>query len=260
MPPHITTEEAKKQALPGCDVYRYSHLLYHDDLNRDFGVVRLNIEAIKAFSDSVTLSRRHALAVEQAAVKQWLSQGGFAGGLPFPWGEASRASMEYVNYEYLKIASAFELHLKARLLARNYILHEIDIKTVAYEALAAEQRDRPILKQELLSIQQYHFDGRRNYLPGLKDASLKFSWLTDKSTYRAVLGLTGQQLDIIRDYRLLRNQVHFPGDILESPNIQAFPQPIIEFLTAFINSELVGWSNDLISKYKMNYKPLAPFN
>ena len=34
MPVRITTEEAKKQSLPGFDVYRYAHLLYHDDLNR----------------------------------------------------------------------------------------------------------------------------------------------------------------------------------------------------------------------------------
>jgi hypothetical protein len=200
------------------------------------------------------------LAAEQVAVKQWLIQGGFDAGLPFPWGEATRASMEYVNYEHMKIASAFELHLKARLLARNFVLHVIDKKTAGYKVLAAEQLDRPILKQELFSIQPYHFDGRQNYLPGLKEASLKFSWLTDKPAYRNFLGLSAEQLDIIRDYRLLRNQVHFPGDILESPNIQAFPKPIIEFLTLFINSELVVWSNELISKYKMNYKPLLPFN
>lgn len=260
MPAHITTEEAKKQLLPGFDVYRYSHLLYHDDLNRDFGVVRLNVEAIKAFSDTVTIVQRHALATEQAAVKEWLAQGGFTANLPFPWGEASRASMEYVNYEHLKIASAFELHLKARLLARNYVLHEIDQKIPEYKSLAADQPNRPIEKQELIAIQPYHFDGKQNYLPGLKAGSLKFSWLTDKPAYRAALGLTDQQLDIIRDYRLLRNQVHFPGDVLEALSIQAFPRPIIEFLTEFINSEIVAWSNVLITQYNMNYKPLSPFN
>ena len=259
MPAHITTEEAKKQSLPGFDVYRYSHLLYHDDLNRDFGVVRLNVEAIKAFSDTVTIVQRHALAAEQAAVKQWLAQGGFEANLPFPWGEASRACMEYVNYEHLKIASAFELHLKARLLARNYVLHEIDAKTTGYKSLAAEQSDRPIERQELLAILPYHFDGKQNYLPGLREGSLKFSWLTDKPAYRAALGLTDPQLDIIRDYRLLRNQVHFPGDVLEASNIQVFPRPIIEFLTEFINTEIVAWSNSLISHYNMNYKPIAPF-
>ena len=259
MPPHITTEEAKKQALPGSDVYRYSHRLYQDDLHRDDGVVRLNIEANKAFSDTVILTQRHALAAERAAARQWRSQGGFEAGLPFPGGEASHAMLEYVNYEHLKIGLAFELHLKARLLARNYVLHEIET-TAGYKDLAAEQKKRPILKQELFSIQPYHFDGRRNYLPGLQEASLKFSWLTDKPAYRAVLRLTAQQLDIIQDYRLLRNQVHFPGDVFNSPHIQAIAQPISEFLIAFINSELVVCSNELISKHKMDIKPLAPLN
>ena len=34
MPVHITTKGAKKQSLLGFGVYRYTHLLYHDDLNR----------------------------------------------------------------------------------------------------------------------------------------------------------------------------------------------------------------------------------
>lgn len=256
MPEHITTEEAKKQSLPGSDVYRYTHLLYHDDLNRDFGAVRLNVEAIKAFSDTVIIVQRHAIAAEQAAVKQWLAEGGFKSNLPCPLGEAS---LEFVNYEHLKIASAFELHLKARLLARNYVLHEIDAKAPGCKYLAADQYHRPVQRHELIAINPFHFDGKQNYLPGLKESSLKFSLLTDKHDYKAALGLTDQQLGIIRDYRLLRNQVHFPGDILEASNIQAFPRPIIEFLTEFINTEIIGWSNDLIAKYSMNYKPLVAF-
>ena len=46
--------------------------------------------------------------------------------------------MEYVNYENLKIASGFELHLKARLLGGDYVLHEIDPKVDCYKALSAE--------------------------------------------------------------------------------------------------------------------------
>ena len=123
--------------------------------------------------------------------------------------------------------------------------------------LAAEQRDRPVERGELVGVLPYHFDGKQNYLPGLKESSLKFSWLTDKPHYRTALALPQEQIDIIRDYRLLRNQVHFPGDCLETPNIQAFPRPIIEFLTDLINSEIVAWSNSLIVQYKMNYKPFV---
>lgn len=261
MAAHITTAEAKKQALPGFDVYRYSHLLYHDDLNRDFGVVRLNVEAMKAFSDTVTITQRKSIAEDQAAIDRWHAQGGFQANLPFPWwGDATRAKMEYVNYEHFKIASAFELHLKARLLARDFVLHEIDARISGYKSLATEQASRPIGKFEVMAIQPYYFDGKQNYLPGLKDTSLKFSLLTDKPSYRSALGLTDVELDIIRDYRVLRNQIHFPGDPVEMPNLQAFPKPIVEFLIDFINREIVAWSNTLITQYKMNYLPLVHFN
>lgn len=260
MPPHLTTEEARERQLPGFDVYRYTHLLYHDDLNRDFGVVRLNVEAVKAFSDTVAIVQRHAIAAEQLAIKIWLAKGGFECGLPYPSGTASLASMEYSNYEHLKIASAFEIHLKARLLSRSYVLHEINGSLAEYKLLAAEQRDRPIERCELLAIQSYHFDGAQNYIPGLKESSLKFSLLTDRLNYRAALSLPEEQIEIIRDYRLLRNQIHFPGDVLDAPHIKAFPGPIINFLTEFINLEIVAASNQLIAKYKMNFAPLAPFS
>ena len=260
MSAHITTDEAKKQALPGFDVYRYSHLLYHDDLNRDFGVVRLNVEAMKAFCDTVTVTQRKSIAEDQAAIDRWHAQGGFQADLPFPWwGDATRAKMEYVNYEYFKIASAFELHLKARLLARDVVVHEIDAKIPEYKVLSRAQSSRPIGKFEVMAIQPYFFDGKQNYLPGLKDTSLKFSLLTDKPLYRSALGLTDVELDIIRDYRVLRNGIHFPGDPMEMPNLQKFPKPIIEFLIDFINREIVDWSNVLITQYKMNRRPLEPF-
>jgi len=83
MAAHIPTAEAKKQALPGLDVYRYSHLLYHDDLNRDFGVVCLNVEAMKAFSDTVTITQRKSIAEDQTAIDRWHAPGGFQANLPF---------------------------------------------------------------------------------------------------------------------------------------------------------------------------------
>ena len=257
MPPHISTENAKKQELPGSDSFRYTHLLYLNDLHRDFGAVRLNIEALKAFSDSITVGQRHELSAEREAEKLWLAQGGFESGLPNPWGSNLWKNLEYINYEHLKIASAFELHLKSRLLERNYVLHEIDGRLSDYKSLEMQQRTRPIEKGELFAIRPYHSDGKQNYLPGLRQGSLRFSLLTKRPAYRAVLGLADQEIDIIEDYRLLRNQIHFPGDIFESPNIRAFGRPIVEFLSAFINAELINRSNLLIVQHKMNYRPIA---
>ena len=257
MPPHISTENAKKQALPGSDSFRYSHHLYLDDLHRDSGVVRLNIEALKAFSDSITVGQRHELSADMEAEMLWLAQGDIESGFPDPWGSTSRKRWEYINYEHLKIASAFELHLKSRLLGRNYVLHEIDAQLPEYKSLEKQQRTRPIEKGELFAVRPYHFDGKQNYLPGLREGSLKFSQLTQKPAYRAALCLADQEIDIIEDYRLLRNQIHFPGDVFETPNIRAFGRPIIEFLSAFIDVELINWSNLLIAQHKMNRPPIA---
>lgn len=253
---HITTADAKSQGLPGHDVYRYSHLVYHGDVNRDAAAVRLNLEALKAFSDTILVSQRAALAAERATVADWQGRGGMESGLPVPYAPALTASMQYINYENLKIAAGFELHLKARLLARDFIVHEIDPKTKNCGNLAKRQPERPIKKQELFAIQEYRFDGKQNYLPGLKEASLKFSLLTDEASYRAALDLTDQQLNIIRDYRRLRNQIHFPGDFVEVPSLQAHPAPIVDLIVSFINTEVIDWSNKLIADHQLRFRPL----
>lgn len=245
---HITTEDAKRQDLPGFDVYRNTHSFYFDDMHRDHGVIQLNLEALKAFSDTVTLACRHELAATQAAVREW-HKAGLAANLPPPLSQASIASMKFVNYENLKIASGFELHLKARLLGRDFVLHQIDSKAKGYKDLAAEQRFRPIPKSELIAINSYYFDGRQNYLPGLKEGSIKFSQMTDEPQYRSALGLSDEALDIIGDYRSLRNQIHLPGDFLDTPHIRAYAQPIINFLTNFINAEIIHSSSQLIARH-----------
>jgi hypothetical protein len=84
--------------------------------------------------------------------------------------------------------------------------------------------------------------------------------MTDKPAYRSALGLSDEALDIIGDYRALRNQVHFPGDILDTPHIRAYPRPIIDFLTNFINTEIVQFSTQLVAKYDMNFPPLHPYD
>lgn len=256
---HIPTEEAKKQGLPGSDVFCFSHLLYHDQLHRDAGVAHLNIEAYKAFSDTIILSQRKTLAAEEKAVEEWVKAGGIEAGMPYPWGAMTFAYIDYVNYENFKIACGFELHLKARLLARDFIVHEVDGRQPDYKSLAKEQETRPISKGELFAVRSYCFNGQQNYLPGLKDASLQYSKLTDKPEYRKVLNLPDNHLDIIKDYRNLRNQIHFPGDVIETPNLKRYPGSIVEFINSFINVEIVAYTNELIGKYKLNNSLLQEF-
>ena len=257
---YLSTEEAKSKRLPGSDVFRYSHLLYLSDFHRDWGVVALNREAYKAFSDTILVRHRAELKVEQEAIKVWLKQGGFSSNLPLPWGAAGLSHLEYRNYEYLKLACGFELHLKARLLSRDYLVQDVDNTDVRYRTLARAQKQRPVEKAELLNIDGFRFNGRENYLPGLKPTSIKFSLLTDSDEYIKALGLPVETIAVIKDYRNLRNQIHLPGDVIETPGLQKFQdKPISEFLLGFISKEIVSWSNQIIVNRKFTFPPLADF-
>ena len=66
---HISQADAESQRLPGYDVFRASHLIYHDEVNRDGGIYQLCLEAFYAFSDSIMISERYALALNNARTK-----------------------------------------------------------------------------------------------------------------------------------------------------------------------------------------------
>jgi hypothetical protein len=233
--------------------------MYHDALNRDFAAVSLNEEGLKVFFDTVVVGRRRELAAEMAAMKGYSDRGGFASGDRPPLGAASFAYMENVNYENLKIACGFELHLKARLVASDIVVHEVEERNHAYKMLAKQQKERPITTAELLAIDSYRFDGIVNYLPSLKDTSIKFSQLTEKPNYRQALNLPDQHLNIISYYRCLRNQIHLPNEWVPVPNVQ-FPGTVVDFITTFINTEIITLSNTLIAKHNMSFATHTPLS
>lgn len=255
----IPTGDAKAQKLPGSDVFRRSAILYLDDHHRHWGAVSLNMEAVRAFSDTIEISEREALAQHRAEVQEWIDKGALAAGLDMPWSPSAHDAMEYVNYEHLKLASGFELHLKARLLAAGYLIHCMDKNDSRYAQLARKQHNRPVTHSEAKAIQDYQFDGQQNFLPGLLASSLKFSWMTNKSAYRRAIGLTDATMNIIEDYRELRNQIHLPGEFTDTPAIRAFGKPMVEFLLPFLNTEIIDWSNGIIDGYGLRFRKIPHF-
>jgi hypothetical protein len=147
----LSTEEARSRQLPGSDVFRYSHIIYLDEFHRDWSAVALNREGYKAFTDTILIGERAELVAEQEGLRKWLDQGGFCSSQQPSWSAAGLRQLEYMNYEYLKLACGFELHLKARLLSQDYIIQEIDSSAIGYKTLAKEQKKRPVTKSELFS-------------------------------------------------------------------------------------------------------------
>lgn len=60
----MTEEEARKQNLPGSDVFLKTQLAYKDELNRDALIIYLNREAYKSFIDTITISQYPLLKEE----------------------------------------------------------------------------------------------------------------------------------------------------------------------------------------------------
>ena len=246
MTTHISSAEAVAHGLPGHDCYRASHVIYTDDINRDAGVLRLCHEAFYAFTDSIMIAERHAMLQEEMGTNRWLAEGG----LEARWLPDTPVTWKWIkslNLEHLKIASGFEITLKSIILEKNYIIQKIDEKIDIYKPLALKQKSEPVHPAELFEIGGYRYDGTMNYLPGLTNKSLGFDQILNKSKYRLALGLSHGDLDLIDEFRNLRNEIHFPQDPISTPIRAAHPVPVSDFLLCFINNLVIDRGN-LISK------------
>lgn len=246
---HISQSDAKAQNLHGHDVFKTSHILYTDDINRDMDVVRLCIEAYRVFTNTIAVHHRHELRLESLAWKKYYRAGGISSGIAMPNDYFSLLRFEYFNFEMLKISTGFELCLKAILIQNNVIVHEIDQKSEIYENLAKEQKTRPVLKFEIIALDGFRFDGKINYLHGIKTSSIPFSTILKQKNYAANTGISSYDLSIINEYRDLRNQIHFPGDIPETPKLNAHKGSSLDFLIDFINKEIVHRANEISNFY-----------
>lgn len=238
----ITYEEAYSSGLPGSDVFIYTHLLYKDDVNRDYGVARLNKEAYIAFKDTVLFSEYAQLAAERR-----LLLNGYTIFTP-----TSFKRLEYINFENFKISTGFELSFKARLLSNNCIINLLNAELPEFNELSKQQKKRPILREEYFLIDGYRYDAQRqiNRLIGLKDESLKFGTILNKPKYKELLNLPDEIIGIADDYRNLRNQIHFPGDIVEAPNLSQYDgDSLIRKIQEFINQYIVKENAMIASRH-----------
>lgn len=251
MTTHISWAEAEAQGLPGHDTCRASHLIYKDDINRDGGVIHLCLEAFYAFTDSIMIAERHALLQEELDTKLWRAEGGRLETGRLPEAPVTWKWLKFQNLENLKIASGFEITLKSILLESSYVIQEIDKNIDIYRALASKQKTEPVLSAELLEVGGYRYDGAMNYLPGLTKKSLSFDQILKRPEYRTALGLPHSDLDLINEFRILRNEIHFPQDAISTPIRSAYPISVSDFLVSFINNYVIDRSNLMRKKHQI---------
>ena len=119
----------------------------------------------------------------------------------YPWPNTQLEFGRFRNYEYLKIGCGFELSLKANLLKRGIVIHEIDRTDTRYTKFAKDQKERPIMCDELFRISGYMYNGTINILPGITKKSLSFSTILDNEKYRQSVGLATDTLEVIGTLR-----------------------------------------------------------
>jgi hypothetical protein len=240
----ITQKEAVFRGLPGSDTYIYRHLIYKDDLNRDFGSAYLNVEAYRIFLDAIWISKYPQIAEEINTV----IKNKFLTFTPLLW-----KTIEYQNLENFKIAAGFELAFKAILLRKNCIINLIK-KIQNFEDLSKQQWKRPILREEYFTIDDYRYDAQKchNKLIGIQEGSIKFSTILDEKDYINLLDMPEEIINIANNYRNLRNEIHFPGisGVFEL-NSNAH-DILINKIINFINENLVEVNETIVAQHDLH--------
>lgn len=243
----IPTSEARSQGLQGSDSFTHSAIIYLDDFHRRLSAFRLVQEAVNAFGDSLAFSRSRDLNEQVEFFREYMKAGGLLSDLEYRHNQSWDKYIRFRHLEYLKLAAGFELALKAMLLRQGYLVHIIDKKSAVHKHLASAQKTGPISVEALLEIAPYQFDGSRNFLPGILPQSIKFSWLTLRREYRATFPFSETEMDIVDDYRKLRNMIHLPGDWPDlSDNIES-RQATSEKVVKMVNDQVIDWANSLLN-------------
>ncbi|WP_353170214.1 hypothetical protein [Flavobacterium sp.] len=252
----ITEFEARQRNLSGCDVFKRTQLAYKDNFNRDHFVVSLNIEALKIFNLSVTLGQHRQLKIQSEQTKKELLVGTFDIH-KYQISVEQWRLMKFINLEFFYIATGFELHFKSWLLQNDYVVNVID-KSEPFKNLKNEQFKRPITKEEFFNFGSFKYDTIKqiNILQGITEQSLSFNTICNETDYANALTVSSDIIGMVEDYRNLRNQIHLPGDICDTPNITRIGENATDKLIDFINERVVENSNRIIKQYKFNFENL----
>lgn len=242
----MTDEQAREQGLPGSDVFIRSQLAYKDNINNASFVAYLNGEALLAFKNTYALVYSETIRVEDEALAQWFDQGATGS---MPQSPYSFSRMRYINLENLLLGSAFELHFKAKLISKGYVVQIIK-NAGNFKTLHENQLKKPIHKNELFAVEAYMYDSERqtNILNGLCASSVEFKTML-KPAYTVMLGIPPNICQLADYYRQLRNQIHMPGDAISIRPPAAYKNTsFVDDLKLYINEHIVDHTNSLIEQ------------
>jgi hypothetical protein len=251
----INHEAANGDNQSFSNVFKSSHVIYKDN-HRNWGVAYLNTQAYKILKDTILFTQVKEFMKETEQSKKNIGTGIY---IPTP---IITTYVHNIVLENLKVAAALEIHLKARLLKEGYILQLINKgeRYNRFKELRKKQETQPISVDEYFDIDDYHFDGNVNRLIGLSENSINFDRILNKVGYRDALKIRDNNiLQIIDDYRNLRNQIHLP-DIGAEIEYKYNGSDRVKKIIEFVNIEIICCTNDLINNQNLRFRLLEKFS
>ncbi len=122
--------------------------------------------------------------------------------------ETKSVIAEYI-YDIIKLTTAYENFMKAKLLINNYLVHTISTDK-RFKDLKKKQYDQPISVPELTSIEKFYSDrSRMMYVSnGIINKTLTLSSMLKKG-YQEVIKMPDEIVEYIAEYNAYRNHLHF---------------------------------------------------
>ncbi len=239
----ISTEEAKRLNVSGWDVYLSDHIAYVSPVNQDWVASQICSQGLLLARDTAILTMRHPRESEARQWREYLDNGSMLGRDPHPTSTAGLFQLRHWRLDCFKLASAFELALKARLLRAGYVLHLI---APSQQALATKQKREPILISEFRSLSLPQHDGSRNFFPHLTDRTLSFETMLKKDPYIRALSMLKDDKTFFDELRRLRNLIHLPlaGEHVVTPFLSSLGESFLPFLLRCLDVYLITPHNE----------------
>lgn len=156
----------------------------------------------------------------------------------------------------VRIVMCFENYMKAVLLSKGYIVHEIDRKLITLHPISNKIKNKePILISEFLNYESFYSDGNKICkIKGIRKETLQFSVLLNEK-YQSIISLPPSLKIILKKRNEKRNHLHFQNSFRFNISKQVINEliEIKEFVDSMPNaSDTIILENNLTMRHLKN--------
>lgn len=223
----------------------YSHIssLYKNKFCRDWSFKRLAGNSITYFKKAYLIQNLSKAENHFDNVFELLSNG--AKRIP----REDPIFFEESLMDSIKIIICFENYMKAVLIRKGYLVHEIKLKDYGRKFKPLGNINRtPIKFTDYKKIERFYYDaGAECYvLRGLKSSTISFNTLLNNSDYQDIIKLPLNIVRLLNSFNQYRNSLHLKSGDSSVYSKSYFAE--IKGLIRFVNKKMIAPYNDITLK------------